>query len=79
MWDRVRGTALYDDACGSARKSSCRRSSASTYGNADVSQAFLLCGHAGYLHLITAGREATDRGVFGRKFKWLELVARVKK
>ena len=34
---------------------------------------------SGYLHLITAGREATDRGVFGRKFKWLELVASVKK
>jgi hypothetical protein len=30
---------------------------------------------SGYLRLITAGREATDRGVFGRKFKWSELVA----
>jgi len=30
---------------------------------------------SGYMHMITAGRDATDRGVFGRKFKWLELVA----
>jgi hypothetical protein len=29
---------------------------------------------SGCLHLITAGREATDRGAFGRKFKWSELV-----
>ena len=47
MWDRVRGTALCEDACGSARRCSCRRSSASTYGSADVYQAFVLCGHAG--------------------------------
>ena len=33
---------------------------------------------SGYLQLITAGREATDRGVFGRKLKGLELTACVK-
>jgi hypothetical protein len=27
-----------------------------------------------YLQLTTVGQEATDLGVFGRKFKWLELV-----
>jgi len=46
MWDRVRGAALCDDVCGSVRRCSCRSFSASPYGNADVSRAFLLCGHA---------------------------------
>jgi len=84
MWDRVHGAAIWDDVCGSTRRCSCRRFSTLTYGNADVSQAFLLCGRAWSQNFSLLAfdnswkRSHWPRGVFGRTFKWLELAAWVK-